>query len=92
MNDKYMAYPLTVKDLANEIIKACNDYKARRIDNEQIKEIMLWYANTVPEKLFNGAEYNPTVTKIIGSRRIELLNTLLVGYQQRIGGGVNGRY
>jgi len=92
MNEKYMAYPLTVKELATELIIACNDYKARHIDNADIKEIILWYASTAPEKLFNGSDYNPTVTKMIGSRRIELINTLLDGYQLRLGGIANGRF
>ena len=84
MLDDYIAYPSTVKELAKEIVRITDDYRARRISNDEIKEAVLWYANSVPLKLFDGTDYNPTVKKIIGQRRIELLDALLVGYQQRI--------
>lgn len=85
MNDKYIAYPLTVVALAEEIKKAVDDYKKREIDNKEIKEIMLWYANTVPDKLFAGEKYNVTISKICGKRRLALVDTLLDGYQHRLG-------
>jgi len=84
MDDKYLAYPTSVKELAYEIKKACNDYKTRRIGNAQLQEIILWYAQNCPDKLFNGDNYNPTLTTIIGKKRIAILNALLDGYQQRI--------
>lgn len=86
MSEKYTMYPLTVKALADEIIRATNDYRARQLSNAELRELITWYAATVPGKLFNGADYNPTIKKIIGQRRIELLDTLLNGYQQRVGG------
>lgn len=91
MSEKYIAYPLTVKSLAEEIIKVCDDYKARKLSNEDVKEQIWWYAAKAPDKLFNGSDYNSTVKKIIGKRRIELLDTLLDGFQHSLGGGAHGR-
>lgn len=77
MNSKYMLYPIKVKDLANELITVCNDYKARRINNSELREIILFFASTHHEKLFNGDDLNPTVKKIIGKKRINLINKIL---------------
>ena len=85
MNNNYMAYPFTVKALADEIKKACNDYKARRIDNDQLKEIIFWYATEVPDLLFDADKLNITVRKIIGQRREALIYSLLDGYQPQFG-------
>lgn len=88
MDDQYMKYPTTIKTLAGEIKTICNDYNARKITNDQIREIMFWYANKMPEMLFAADNINPTVAAIIGKKRIKLLTDLLDGYQQRIGGGL----
>lgn len=84
MGNEYLKYPTTVKLLAGEIIKVCNDYNARKINNDEIKEIILWYATKMPDKLFMANDLNPTIKKIIGSKRIFLINTLLDGYQTSI--------
>lgn len=81
MSFRYLQYPTKVKELAAEIIKACNDYKARKIGNEELREVIFYYASKYPEKLFNGAELNPTITKVIGKQRVEIINKLLEGYQ-----------
>lgn len=86
MVNDYLQYPATVKALANEIKTACNDYNARKIDNAQIKEIIMWYATVQPDKLFAADKINPTISKIIGKKRVRLISDLLYGYQQRIGG------
>lgn len=89
MGNQYLQYPTTVKALAGEIKTACNDYTARRISNDQIKEIILWYAAKMPQLLFAAEKINPTVTAIIGKKRVRLVNDLLDGYQHRIGGITN---
>lgn len=81
MGFRYMQYPTKVKELAVEIITACNDYKARKIDNDELKEVILYYASKYPDKLFNGPDFNPTIKKMIGKQRIELLNNILEGFQ-----------
>lgn len=77
MGNDYMQYPNTVKGLAEEIKSACNDYFAKRINNDRIREIIGWYASSQPDKLFDGDLLNPTVSKIIGKRRVRLVNDLL---------------
>ena len=52
MSDNYLQYPSTVKELAAELIKVCDDYKSRRITNSEIREIIAWYATETPEMLF----------------------------------------
>ena len=77
MGNEYMLYPSTVKALAEEIKKACNDYNSRKINNDKIKEIIQWYANNQADKLFAAEEINPTISKIIGKKRVNLINALL---------------
>ncbi|MEG3006122.1 MAG: TIGR04540 family protein [Oscillospiraceae bacterium] len=90
MDFQYMQYPTKVKEVAAELIRACNDYKARKIGNKELKEVVLYYASNYPEKLFNGSDINPTVKKIIGQNRIEFLNKVLDGYQQTFFQGGEG--
>lgn len=77
MSDNYLQYPSTVKELAAELIKVCDDYKSRRITNSEIREIIAWYATETPEMLFAFDEINPTVRKIIGKRRERVVVSLL---------------
>lgn len=88
MSDQYLQYPTTVKALAAEIKAACDDYTARRLSNNQIREWVFWYATKTPELLFSAEKINPTVAIIIGKKRVKLLNDLLdgYGYQQKVGG------
>lgn len=79
----YMAYPQTIVGFSEELIKIIDDYMARKISNAELKEIILFYAETNAGKLFNGADYNITVKRLIGKKRIDVLNTILEGYQQR---------
>lgn len=73
MSLDYIQYPATVKTLAAEIKRACNDYYAKIIDNNQIKEIIEGYAKTVPYLLFSENQINPTVSIIIGKKRLRLV-------------------
>lgn len=84
MDNDYLQYPPTIKSLAAEIKKACNDYYARRITNDQIKDIILWYANYAPDKLFSTepGQLNPTIIITIGKKRVRLILDLLHSYQQ----------
>lgn len=77
MGNDYMQYPNTVKGLAEELKAACDDYFAKKINNDRIQEIIAWYASSQADKLFVGDQLNSTITKIIGKRRVRLLNDLL---------------
>ena len=80
----YIAYPVTILDFANELKKAIDDYRARKINNKEIQEIIRFYARSQPDKLFDGAELNITVQRICGKKRIEVINSFLNGFQQRL--------
>lgn len=77
MGNEYIQYPTSVKSLAGEIKAVCDDYNQRKINNDRIKEIILWYANTQSDMLFDNEKLNPTVSKIIGKKRVRLISDLL---------------
>lgn len=70
--------------LATEIIRICNAYKSREIDNGKLKELIMYYATNYPEMLFDGNTLNPTILNRIGKKREMLVNKLLKGYQHKI--------
>ena len=41
MGNDYMQYPSTVKGLAEEIKAVCNDYTAKKINNDRIKVLTM---------------------------------------------------
>lgn len=73
--------PRTVKDLASEIIKVCDGYWARQISEQVGREYIVYWALNEGSKLFKGNELNSTITKIIGKKRIELVNKWIEGTQ-----------
>jgi uncharacterized protein (TIGR04540 family) len=77
----FLQYPPTVKYMAQEINRITNDYYARKISNEQLRDCILFWATNSPELLFQGEDFKPTIKIISGQRRVELLNKLLAGYQ-----------
>lgn len=81
MEYEYLKYPRSVVALSEEIKRVVNDYDARRIGNDEVKDIILWYANTCPQKLYQGQGYNKSVKKLIGKRRTELLDAVLKEYK-----------
>lgn len=80
----YIQYPPTRKALGNEIKRVLDDYFARKIDNEQVKECVLCWANSSPDKLFNANNINNSIKLIIGIKRLNVLNKLLEDYQVQI--------
>jgi uncharacterized protein (TIGR04540 family) len=79
-----MMYPTTIKMLAAEIVSACNAYVSRKISADDLKRLILHYANNYPEMLFNAQNLNPTVLNRIGKKRENLVNKMLEGYQQKL--------
>ena len=85
---EYLKYPRSVVILAEEIKRVVNDYDARRIGNEELSEILLWYAHKSADKLFRGNDYPYTIKKILGARRVKLLDTILEEQQPTLFRGV----
>ena len=77
MGNEYMQYPATVKALAEELKVVCDDYYAKKINNDRVREVVLCYANSQSDKLFTDNDINPTVSKIIGKKRVRLISNLL---------------
>lgn len=76
--------PKSVKDLAKEIKEACDRYWSREMTESELKEVVWFWAMNENRKLFRGPELNSTIRKIIGSKREELLNKMLVGFQNKM--------
>ncbi|HEY8890350.1 MAG TPA: PC4/YdbC family ssDNA-binding protein [Clostridium sp.] len=67
-NLDYIKYPQTTKILIEEIKRACDDYIARRINENELENIILTWADNVGEKMFNGSyEFSPTVIQRVGT-------------------------
>lgn len=84
MGNDYLEFPGTVKGLAGELKVICDDYSNKKITNSRFKEIIESYASNQADLLFSGEQLNPTVVKIIGKKRVYLINSLL----KRESGGV----
>lgn len=80
----YIAYPETIVKLARELIKVVDDYTSRKITNEDLRKVILFYADNSPDKLFNGLDYNITIKRKIGVKRLRIIESLLNGYQHRL--------
>ena len=85
---EFLKHPTSILAMSEEIIRATNDYKARKLGNDELQEIVLWYATKHGDKVFSENDYNPTMKKIIGKRRIRMLDTMLEGYQLTLYDGV----
>ena len=75
--------PVTVKQLAIQIIRACDGYIAFKITEKHFNELIHHYANYHGKKLFSVDGINPTIINRIGKKRLELLNIMLGGFQYK---------
>ena len=81
----YIKYPPTTKILIEEIRRSCDDYIARRINEDQLKSIIWTLADNVGDKMFNGShEFNPTITQRVGAKRLAIVNHMLDGHQYKL--------
>lgn len=78
---QYIQHPTTVKMLIEEINRACDDYISRKITDAELKSIVITWANTSGDKLFDGPRFNPTVTQRVGKKRLKLIEAMLKGFQ-----------
>lgn len=76
--------PTTVKLLAIQIIKACDEYISLKLPEKQFRELLYHYASQHGTKLFSIKGFNPTIENRIGKKRLELVNIMINGYQHRI--------
>ena len=76
--------PTTVKLLALQIITACDSYIALKMPEKQFRELIIHYASQHGKKLFSKDGLNPTVAIRIGKKRVELVEIMLSGFQNRL--------
>jgi len=77
--------PLTIKQMAGQVKVACDLYIALKLNEKDLKELLLHYAGTHGCRFFgrnNGL--NPTLEKIIGKKRKELIEIMLCDYQKKL--------
>lgn len=76
--------PTTIKSLAKEINKACDEYLSLKLSEDKFKALIWHYGQAHGKKLFNGPELNSTLLNRIGKRRAALIEEMLKGFQIRI--------
>lgn len=74
-----LKHPPTVTCLASEAKKVCDAYWKKEISESELKDLVLHWATYEKCKLFKNKDFNPTVKKILGKKRIELLQKMLNG-------------
>ena len=81
MDYEYQQFPATLKEMARELNRIVDDYRARRLGNDDFIEIIRYYADAYPERLFDGPEYNITMQRIVGQRRLAIIDKVMDGQQ-----------
>ena len=76
--------PTTVKSLAVQIIKVCDEYISLKLPEKQFRKLLYYYATQHETKLFSTNGINPTIVNRIGKKRLELVSIMLIGYQHRL--------
>jgi uncharacterized protein (TIGR04540 family) len=82
--DEIIRNPKSIKAMAEEIKKLCDGYWSRKISEAEAKEIVIYWSRSQGGKLFKATELNSTITKIIGMKRIVLINKWLDGTQIKL--------
>lgn len=83
MNDKYQLYPRTIKALATELVHVIDDYCEKKIEGEQLMNIIVHWNDTSGHNILVGPnQYNSTITQRLGKKRLHLLKSMLSGRVQ----------
>ncbi|NSW92179.1 MAG: TIGR04540 family protein [Firmicutes bacterium] len=79
---RFITNPLTVKQMAAQINAASDAYISMKLSEYELRELLHHYATIHGKKLFGfNKDLNPTITKIIGKKRKELVKIMLAGLQ-----------
>ena len=81
---EFLLHPRTVVQMAEEVKKACDSYWARQISEEELKRLVHQWARNEGDKLLRGDDYNPSVKKIIGKKRLQLVEKMMKGFQVKL--------
>lgn len=83
--DTVLRNPVSVKQMADQIKKACDLYCTFRLSEKELKELLMHFAGIHGKKLFHyDSALNPTISKIIGKKRLELVRLMLSGFQLKM--------
>lgn len=78
----YIKHPTTVKVLIQELKRICDNYIGRKVNEEELRYYIQYWAAHEGALLFSGHEsFNHTVVQRIGSKRLKLVQKMLDGYQ-----------
>lgn len=79
---RFINHPLTVKQMAAQINAASDAYISMKITENDLRALLHHYAKNYGTRMFaTHGVLNPTIRKIIGKRRSELVINLLAGFQ-----------
>lgn len=77
--------PLTVKQMAEQLKVACDLYVVFKLSEQNLKELLYHYASVHGSKFFGEKGIlNPTLEKIIGKKRRELVGIMLSNFQMTL--------
>jgi uncharacterized protein (TIGR04540 family) len=77
----FITHPKNIKSMAEEIKRAVDAYWRRELDEKKLREYLF---NWAKQGLLQGYGFNPTITKIIGTKRLRVVESQLQGYQPTI--------
>lgn len=81
---EFVKYPSSVKALAIEINKAVDAYWGRQIKEKELRELIFFWAENEPLKLFRASDFNPTIKQRVGSKRLAVVQKILEGFQMKL--------
>lgn len=77
--------PITIKQMAEQVKIACDHYNSLNLEEKDFEALLQHYARNHGNRFFgkNGS-LNPTLEKIIGKKRKELVNIMLKDHQMSL--------
>lgn len=75
--DKFIKHPKTIKGLAEELKKLIDFYWGKEVSEEELTELLQYWSENEAEKLFIDNDLNPTIKKVIGKKRSNLIGKWL---------------
>jgi len=77
--------PSSVKQMAAQVKIACDLYTGLKLSEKSLEELILHFAGAHGKKFFGkGGTLNPTLAKIIGKKRCELVEIMLSDFQMTL--------
>lgn len=81
MKKDFIKMPKSVVQLADEIKRAVDMYWNRELKQIELKELVWCWASS--GKLLKADDISSSIKKIIGKKRVDVIEKLLEGYQNK---------